>query len=220
MRRKRLAVLVAVLVVVAGALYGSGMMGASAEADSSDEQEFRWMVGVGVVDFPAPGGLLCAFGCPVFATAANDDTIEIAGEGTLAIDADDGEPEDVDGGGTFTHNFAAGGSASGTWEAKQLLMFDAYGPGPGLPADWRAGRALILVRLVAGDMEADAILEIGCRLNAPGLPGGGIPGTIEGIRLLISGGQNFNMEEDPRATLFIDITDEDDDEDDDDDDDD
>lgn len=91
-------------------------------------------------------------------------------------------------------------------------MFDAYGPGIAvLPDTWNSGRALILVRLKAGDMEADAILEIGCRL--PGSPG--IPGTIEGIRLLISGGQNFNMETDPRSTLFINITDQDDDDDDD-----
>ena len=187
-----------------------------ANADSG-KQTFRWLAAAGVVDFPAPGGLLCDLGgapCPDEATAANGDMIVIRGEGTLRVDKDGG-PKKVDGGGTFTHNFADGRSVSGTWEAKQLLMFDSYGPGPApLPESWKAGRALILVRLEAGGMEADAILEIGCRLNDPGVePGGGIPGAIEGIRLILSGGQNFNMETDPRSTLFIDITDQDDDDD-------
>ena len=76
---------------------------------------------------------------------------------------------------------------------------------------WRTGRALILVKLkYDSGMKAHAILEVGCRL--PG--NGGIPGTIEGIRILIDGGLNFNEAADPRATLFIDITDQDDDDDD------
>ena len=225
MKRRMILATVVMAALLVGMMGISGLMGAmsaSAEAGGSDDLEFTYLISPGrVLDNPLcdqgapalqgmPGGSFAR--CPNMAMAANGDTIEILGAGTLAVDADDGEPEDVDGGGTFTHNFAAGGSESGTWEAKELLMFDSYGTCPLCDPAWRAGRALILVHLeYDGGMEADAILELGCRLNDPGLPGGGIPGTIEGIRLLISGGQNFNMESDPRATLFIDITDEDDD---------
>jgi len=206
MRRKRFAVLVAALVVVASALYGLGVMGASAEANDSDGQEFRWLAGAGDI---FPGVPLCVAAnppCPDEAAAANGHIIDITGEGTLSIE--DGEPEDVDGGGSYViDELAADGSlVIGTWEAEQLLMFDSYGPALLLPPALNAGRALILIRL-AGGIEADGILEIGCRLAPPGEPGGGIPGTIEGIRLLISGGQNFNVPTDPTATLFIDITD-------------
>ena len=212
MKRRTILVTVMIAILSLGVMGVSGLMGvtgASAD-DIDDQQDFRWLAASGVVDFPAPGVTVCDLGvpCPDVATAANGDTIEIAGEGTLSVD-EDGEPKDVDGGGSFNHNLAVGGSASGTWEAKQLLMFDSYGPGAAfLPEAWNSGRALILVHLEYDDgLKADAILEIGCRL--PGSPG--IPGTIEGIRLLISGGQNFNAPTDPSSTLFIDITDQDDD---------
>ncbi len=143
---------------------------------------------------------------------SNDQSIEMKGEGTLRIGAKGGEPKNVDGSGGFVLRIGEE-SFIGTWEAKRLLLFETYGPGdPTLLADrfpgvdtsaWRTGRALILVHLVddAGTMQADAILEIGCRL--PGNPG--VSGTVEGIRLLISGGLNFNEPADPRATLFIDL---------------
>ncbi len=148
-----------------------------------------------------------------FSDLPNDQSIEMKGEGTLRIGAD-GELKKVDGGGGFVHRIGEE-SFLGTWEAKKLLLFETYGPGdptllaerfPGVETSaWRTGRALILVHLVdvAGTMQADAILEIGCRL--PG--NSGVSGTVEGIRLLIAGGLNFNEPADPRATLFIDMTD-------------
>ncbi len=158
--------------------------------------------------------------CPDMAKAsmsisdlANDQSIEMKGEGTLRIGAD-GEPKAVDGSGGFIHIIGEE-SFIGTWEAKKLLLFETYGPGdptllaerfPGVDTSaWRTGRALILVHLVdvAGTMQADAILEIGCRL--PG--NSGVSGTVEGIRLLIADGLNFNEPADPRATLFVDLTD-------------
>ncbi|MFQ6028034.1 MAG: hypothetical protein ACE5Q6_11120, partial [Dehalococcoidia bacterium] len=157
--------------------------------------------------------------CPDMARASmsisgvtNDETIEMKGEGTLRIGAESGEPKSVDGGGGFVHT-VGGESFIGTWQAKRLLMFETYGPGdparlaerfPGVDTSaWRTGRVLILVHLmdVAGTIDADAILEMGCRL--PGNPG--VSGTVEGIRLLISGGLNFNEPADPRGTLFIDM---------------
>ena len=150
--------------------------------------------------------------CPNMATASadasgipNDQSITVKGSGTLTIDAADGKPQIVTGGGFFVHK-TGGDSVLGTWKAKQLLMFETYGP-PGAEhlaekpdrAAWRTGRALILVRLVdENGEEADAILEVGCRL--PG--NSGVSGTIEGMRLVINGGLNFNQVPDRRATLF------------------
>ena len=151
--------------------------------------------------------------CPAMATAAasasgilNDQSIMIKGSGTLSIDAVDGTPFAVTGGGFFIHKTGED-SVLGTWEAKQLLMFETYGP-PGAEhlaenpdrKAWRTGRAFILVHLVDENKEeADAILEVGCRL--PG--NAGISGTIEGMRLVISGGLNFNEVPNRRATLFV-----------------
>ena len=43
----------------------------------------------------------------------------------------------------------------------------------------------------------DAILEVGCRLGA------GNPGiTIEGVRVIVHGGLNYNIASDPRLTVF------------------
>jgi len=125
--------------------------------------------------------------CVAVARAANGDTIEIAGAGTLSI-----HPKSVSGGGTFTHHLAGGGSGSGTWTATQLLSFDEYhcffDPGLG---DICGGRVLVRVHLVAagGSPQADAILEMTCIL------GGKAPASaVEGIRLAIQGGPNFNQE--------------------------
>ncbi|MGI8514129.1 MAG: hypothetical protein ACR2NT_03130 [Acidimicrobiia bacterium] len=65
---------------------------------------------------PRPGAL------PDVAEASNGDTLALTGSGTLTT-----HPKTVTGGGTFTHNFAGGGSLSGTWEATQLISFNGYG---------------------------------------------------------------------------------------------
>ncbi len=215
MTRKRFAVLVAVLIVVASAFYGSGAMDATAEAGPKDLR-FEWHAASGMtLDNPAcdQTNAGTAFdNCPDMATAPNGETIEMIGQGTLSIKAKNGKPKKVRGGGEFVHTIG-GVPFTGTWKAKKLLMFDDYGPGPSsgpgeVPQDWRAGRAMILVELVADGtgMKANAILELGCRLNAPDTqPGGGVPGTIEGIRIVIDGGLNFNVAADPRSTLFVDL---------------
>jgi hypothetical protein len=57
-------------------------------------------------------------------------------------------------------------------------------------------------------MEAFATLELGCRLPDPVTP---TPiGTIEGIRLDVKGGLNFDIATDPRSTLYLQISDDDD----------
>jgi hypothetical protein len=140
---------------------------------------------------------LCDLGpsaCPDVAMAANGDTIDITGSGTLSI-----HPNSVSGGGTFTHHFD-GGSLSGTWTAEQLLSFVSYGSSPLFPPEFTAGLALIRVHLVAdgGSPQADAILRVTCVLAGATFPSGG----EEGVRLNIQDLLNFN-EEVSGVTLFI-----------------
>ncbi len=194
-------------------------MSASAEAADSGNLEFEWQVSGGRTldnfDCDQDNADTSFVNCPDMATASNGETIEMKGEGTLRIHARDGRPKQVTGGGEFVHTTGAdpvSGSGNGTWEAKELLMFETYGPAgddfiaedPDVRTAWRTGRALIIVHLVYDNgMEADAILEIGCRL-----PGNTtlIPGTLEGIRLLVGGGGlNFSDTADPRSTLFVDL---------------
>ena len=235
MRKLVIFVIATLLMGVIGGSALAGAMSASADDDGGN-LKFEYHVSFGVpldnpdcdqtaLPFTPPG--MGAFNlCPDMATASesfngipNDQSIEMKGQGTLSISGKDGKPKKINGGGGFIHttDLANGVSESGTWKAKRLLMFESYGPGDAsLPADWRGGRALMLVRLTYDSGEkVDAILELGCRL--PGAPG--ISGTIEGIRLVVGGGLNFNEAADPRSTLFVAITDQDDDDDDDDDDD-
>ena len=194
--KRRLAILAfAALAVVA--IFGITSNDTGVASAGSETVDYRWFAGEGVVDFPAEGGLLCDLGipCPDVATASNGDTIEIAGEGTLSV-----HPKSATGSGTFTHNFAAGGSVSGDWVATgELLSFKSYGSTGGLPASWEAGRAQIRVQLlVGGEPVGTGILTVGCLLGGPKEPGG----AFEGVRLSVKGGPNFNKP-DEGATLFI-----------------
>jgi hypothetical protein len=190
------------LIAVLGmALAMVGVMGASAD-DNDIQITYRYLVGSGFTEL----GQVCNLGipCPTAAMASNGDTIEIGGEGKLSIRQKDGKPRSVTGGGSFLHKDADGNVLSvGTWTAKRLLSFAPFGPGVGTPPTWEAGRAEIRVRLVddVGGTKAAAILEVGCHL--PGNPGA--PGTIEGVRLNILGGLDFNQAIEPRATLFINL---------------
>lgn len=136
--------------------------------------------------------------CPAIAVAAsNGDTLEITeGEGTFNT-----QTKAASGGGDFVHKNAAGVTlATGTWEATKLLSFHDWGPSPlpGFPPLFRAGLAQIRVRLTpAVGAEVDAILRVTCRLEGVTLP----PSFVEGFRLNILGGLNFNTQG-PGGTLF------------------
>ncbi len=141
---------------------------------------------------------LCTAGaatCPAEAMAENGDVVELVGSGTLTLG-----PKSAFGGGDFTY-LSTGDPVSGTWVAKELLSFKSYGPSPVLPQNFEAGFAQILVELeeVAPGVGGLAILRVGCILPGVKLP----PATIEGIRLTVLDGLNFNKEFQPRATLFI-----------------
>ncbi len=189
--RRQLTVFVTLALVMSSL---TGVAGAKSET-----LNYRWLAGEGVVDFPGPGGLLCALppGCPDVATASNGDFIEIEGEGTLSV-----HPKSVTGMGSFIHNFDAGGSVTGTWTATKLLSFKSYGSSPasvGLPSTWEAGKAIIRVQLfVGGNPVAVATLTVGCILPEVEVPGG----AFEGSTLNVRGGLNFNKAE-LGSTLFI-----------------
>lgn len=139
-------------------------------------------------------------------------SIAIQGHGELEVDKR-GRPEDVNGGGLFAQFDEFGNPiSSGTWKARRLLSFDAYGEDDvtPLPDGFESGRALILIRLKPkGGKRVDAVLEIGCRL-----PGNmGIFGTIEGARVFVDGGLNYNIAADPKLTLFVNLGSDDDDDD-------
>ena len=203
-----------IIPVLATALTATlGLTSASAHSDSG---EFRWLASAGMHDF----GFLCIGppGCPDAAMASNGDTIEIVGEGTLRIKDDKHKKKGhghkhkgkVSGNGSYRHTDSAGMVVDvGTWTAKKLMDFESFGPSTMLPSHWLQGLALIRIHMVSqfGDMEAIAELELGCRLPDPVTP----PplGTIEGIRLKVKGGLNFDMALDPRATLFLQISDDD-----------
>jgi hypothetical protein len=132
-------------------------------------------------------------------------SIIIQGGGELKI-SKKGKPKHVKGGGLFAQ-FGEDGKmvSSGKWKAKKLLQFDAYGEDditPSFPDGFEAGRVLMQIRLDPEDgKKVDAVLEIGCRL-----PGNkGIVGTIEGARVMVDGGLNYNLPVDPKSTLFVNL---------------
>ncbi len=68
--------------------------------------------------------------------------------------------------------------------------------------------------MVDDNWVADAILTLGCILPGAKVPGveGGVAGAgvrggaLEGVRVNVQDGLNFNLEVDPRATVFIDLS--------------
>lgn len=244
MRRKRFAVLLATLVVVAIALYGSGIMGTPAEA-GGDEQSFRWLAGAGMFE----GGFLCggAPPCPGEATtgaghpAVHSATIEVTGEGTLSVevDGDDFDPEDVAGGGSFriVHSNPDPDlvvTRVGTWTAKELVSFRSFGASPCVTGntlaecedpdnlgtffvfDFPTAHAGLAVIEVEGVVDGTGAEFDAILTVGCVLPG--VPGAgLEGIRFEVLGGLNFDVDAE-RSTLFIDLGDDGDDGDGDDDD--
>ena len=113
-------------------------------------------------------------------------------------------PKTIMGGGVFsaTSLEVGGDPVEGEWTAVKLLSFKPYGASPLLPDNFHAGNAMIRIALFSGGAWiADAILRLGCRLPQADFP----TSTIEGGRVNVQGGLNFNEEVDPRATLFIEL---------------
>ena len=131
----------------------------------------------------------------------------VAGDNRLSV-----HPKSVQGTGVFSHYDENDGLvAKGTWTATKLLSFKNYGPAgddSGFPfADGLAGFANIRVHLVADQgpgagAEFDATLQIRCLL-----PGNDFtpPRWVEGIRITVQDGLNFNKTLDDGNTIFIDL---------------
>jgi hypothetical protein len=146
------------------------------------------------------------------AKASNGETMEIVTDNIFPIppvpDPDPSSnilavnPKSVGGTGTFTHRAANGDIlATGTWTATQLISFKSYGPSPILPfPNWTAGSANIRVHLVSsGGAEFDAVLRIRCKLDGVVTP----PSWVEGIRINVQNGPNFNKTVVGSGTLFL-----------------
>ena len=131
-------------------------------------------------------------------------SIAIQGEGEFTV-SEKGKLKKAKGGGLFAQFDESGVLlSSGTWKARKLLLFEAYGEDDltPLPDGFESGRVLMLIRLDPEDgKKVDAVLEIGCRL--PG--NAGIFGTIEGVRVMVDGGLNYNLPADPKLTVFVNL---------------
>ena len=172
-----------------------------AQGASAEETKFDYLFGGTAFGIP-PGFCEVATGnpdpnfCITSATSFFGKTVEIQGSGDLQL-KEKGEHK-VTGNGFWLTD-----TDGGSWKAKKLLMFDSYGAGdvpPNMPA-FRSGRALILIELSGADGTRSAVLEVGCRI--PGNDGLGVGETIEGVRLTIEGGLNYNIAADPSITLLI-----------------
>ncbi len=178
--------------VFVGLAFALLMIGAARPvAASKAETEF---------DFHIGDSFTAKFGFPLgdVSRASNGDTITVIGTG--GIDSDEME---VHGRGTFEHRSSDGTLlAFGTWKAKELVTFENFGGQAGLPADFRGGHAVILVRVTAHPadhpevkIKLDATLVVDCAL------GDFPPGLGEGITL-DAGFINFN-EKVSGVTLFV-----------------
>ncbi|MGH9184505.1 MAG: hypothetical protein ACRD0U_01610, partial [Acidimicrobiales bacterium] len=143
-----------------------------------------------------------AVGSPpwAIASAPNGDWIQIDGTGVMDVAA-----KTASGEGRFIHNFAGGGSASGTFTAERLLSFQFYGcGGEGLPDFLCGGLAKLEVTLTPDfdpSVHSPGILWIDCVLGED-IPSGGEPARGEGIRLNVRG-INFNHTEHSGFTVFV-----------------
>jgi hypothetical protein len=188
-----------------------GISASPATADSSS----------GNYNFLVASGFLCdpndSSTCPAVARAANGDTIELSGAGTLSL-----ANKSITAAGAFTQKSSTGEVVgTGIWTGTELLSFKSYGIAPG--AQMRANQKFKVSRLfplwlgmLAGPMPAgglallrvrllpdtgnpkDGILQVNC---AKGKVPSNQPG--DGVRLLIQeDGTKFDQKVSGR-TVFI-----------------
>ena len=214
------------VVLILGAIALFGLAVGVTEVQADDTRAFEYLVGED--SDTDPRAIICGGEppCPDSAVASMGEVIVIAGQGTFivhqeTIDIGDRKTVDIDGGGTFSADALEpeGDPVEGTWKATELLSFESYGPSPspGFPPDFLAGLAMIRIELFVPSIApfdgetwvADAILTLGCILPEVVVPAG----SIEGVRVNVQGGLNFDIA-DTRSTLFIELDPDDDDDDD------
>jgi hypothetical protein len=184
-----LAALIAVITLVA--------LGATPDrVEAKQAATYSWHIGDGS-PISVAACALPQFTCPIAAEAANGDTLEIGGVGTLTT-----HPQTATGGGTWTHRDAAGNVlGGGTWVATKLLTFADWGPGDAVPADWRAGHARMKVEFRVGAVVVTTgVMDVICLL--PGANSRG-SATAETVHVNINGPLNFHWAGNNGPTLFI-----------------
>lgn len=178
-------------------------------------------------NFLIGSGFLCgtddSTACPAVARAANEETIEIGGVGTLGL-----ANKSVTAAGAFIERTPTGEIVNtGVWTATGLVSFEPYGVAPGaLQLDYprlRMSGALRtgkmpgpMTAMMAGPMAAGGLATVRIRL----LPDAGSPrdalmqvncakGKVpageqrDGVRLTISGGLEFDEEISGRALFLL-----------------
>jgi hypothetical protein len=187
---KRLLLVLACLLATA-LVFAAAPVAASGEKKSQGENEFQFHIG---------DAFIARLGLPLgdVSRASNGDTILVIGTG--AFEVGDGE---VHGRGTFEHRTADGTLfASGTWRAKELVSFTNFGPQAGAPPDFRGGRAVIVVRVIAhpasnpeATIKLDATFTVDCAL-------GNVPAGIDEGITVNAGFINFDQKV-SGFTLFV-----------------
>ena len=192
---RRTAILVVLPLLVVGAVVGSGAAPTWAGSKSA------------TIEFANDGTVV---------RAANGDTVELTGAGTLAL-----QPKSISGEGplvgavfgpipnSFTHRDGSGNVlASGTWEPTDVLSYQSYGPATpeqiaefgGLPPGTEGGKLMIKVALFVGAVHVhDGIITIVCLLGEP-------PKHAEETALVLvqGAGLNFNEPiEEGNGNIFI-----------------
>jgi len=192
------------------------------------EEKPRFTAATANYNFLIGSGLLCdsddSTACPAVARAANEDTIDISGAGTLDVAS-----KSVIAAGAFAEKTWAGDIVTtGVWTATELVSFQSYGVAPGalqfdhprlrtlgafpmgkMPAPMAAiragpvaagGAAVIRIHLLpdAGSPR-DAVLQINCAKGKvpPDQPG-------DGVRLVIeAGGPRFDEQVSGRTVFLL-----------------
>jgi hypothetical protein len=188
------------------------VIGASPVLADNDSPNYNFLVGSGFICDPNDSTT-----CPAVARAANGESIELSGAGTLSM-----ANKSIAAAGAFTHKSSTGEVVTtGVWTATDLLSFKSYGISPGalmretqkfkvfrlfplglamlstpMPA---GGLALIRVRLLPDvGKQKGAILQLNCAK-------GKVPPNHQGdgVRLAIQGeGVKFDQKVSGR-TLFL-----------------
>jgi hypothetical protein len=141
------------------ALLVPGISGSPATADSSSVN-YNFLVGSGFLCDPNDSTT-----CPAVARAANGNTIELSGAGTLILAS-----KSITAGGGFTHKSPTGEILeTGVWTATALLSFKSYGVAPGAlmgqTQKFKAFRPLpIGLGIMAGPMPAGGLALIRIRM--------------------------------------------------------
>lgn len=131
------------------------------------------------------------------AKAETTETVEMTGTGTIVL-----KPKSATGGGGFVARDASGAiTKTGTWEAVKLLSYQSYGPAKPsqgtYPRGSEGGRAQMRIKLLAeGEPVQYAVLRVTCKYGSPP------PNTVDGIRLAVQDGLNYNKEI-SGSTLFV-----------------